>query len=286
MRDAGASHVASGGGGQNARVIPENFRSRTPLTPACRRLEVAAVDDLSPSLRRIRLAGDDAVGFSSPGPLDHVKLQVPGDDGVLVDPEADGEGRVTNRSELALRDMSIRAYDPDAGWIDIDVVRHEDGPLGRWAERAATGDAVWMLGPRGSKAIDDVFDWYLFACDLTALPSVARWCESLRSEARAIVLVDAPSPGDAIELTSPADLEVRWLSPDPEGGDVTRVLADELATLELPDGEGYIWAGGEAGSLRNVRAWAREAGIDPDRIDVSGYWKRGEAGFDHHAPIE
>ena len=262
------------------RMTLAGFRSRVPLTPALRLLEVVDVTDLSPSLRRIRVAGPDAVGFESPGPLDHVKLQVPGADGVLVEPRLGADGALANRAELHLRDMSIRAFDAAAGWLDLDVVRHEGGPLGAWAERAAVGDRVATLGPRGSKRIADVFDEYVFAVDLTALPAASRWAERLRPAARVTLLVCADE-ADRIEVRGEAALTTRWVTPRADG----TTLATALAAHEFAGGEAFVWCGGEAGELAAVRRWARDTGFDGDRLDVSGYWRRGEAGFDHHTEI-
>lgn len=259
--------------------FPE-FRSRQSLTPALRRLEVVSVADLSPRVRRIRIAGPEAVGFVSPGPLDHVKLQVPGADGAFVEPLRGADGALENRADLHLRDMSIRAFDPEAGWLDIDVVRHHGGPLGAWAERAAVGDRVATLGPRGSKRIADVFDWYVFAVDLTAFPAASRWAEQVRPEARVTLLVSA-ADGEVPEVGAAANVEVRRLDPRDDGA----TLATALASHAFADGEGFVWCGGEAGELKAVRRWARDARFPADRIDVAGYWRRGEAAFDHHTEI-
>jgi NADPH-dependent ferric siderophore reductase len=44
----------------------------------------------------------------------------------------------------------------------------------------------------------------------------------------------------------------------------------------LPDGEGYVWAAGEATLMRAVRQLlCVERGIDKRRIRASAYWKRG-----------
>lgn len=256
------------------------FRSRQSLTPSLRRLEVVSVTDLSTRMRRIRVAGPEAIGFLSPSPLDHVKLQVPGADGEFVEPRMHDDGKLANRAELHLRDMSIRAYDPEAGWIDLDVVRHAGGPLGSWADRADVGDRVATLGPRGSKLIADVFDWYVFAVDLTAVPAAFRWAEQVRPDARVTVYVSARD-GEVPEVPARASVAVHRVEPRDDG----RTLATALAAHPFAAGEGFVWSGGEAGELKAVRRWARDAGFDTDRVDVSGYWRRGEAAFDHHTEI-
>jgi len=47
----------------------------------------------------------------------------------------------------------------------------------------------------------------------------------------------------------------------------------------VPDGEGYVWAAGEATLMRAVRKLlCDERGVDKKRIRASAYWKRGEQG--------
>jgi NADPH-dependent ferric siderophore reductase len=44
----------------------------------------------------------------------------------------------------------------------------------------------------------------------------------------------------------------------------------------MPDGEGYVWAAGEAATMRAVRYHlVNERGIDKSRIRAASYWKRG-----------
>ena len=60
----------------------------------------------------------------------------------------------------------------------------------------------------------------------------------------------------------------------PEGSQ----LAPTLRWLSLPQGEGYVWAAGEAAAMREVRQYlVAERGIDKSRIRASAYWKRGNA---------
>ena len=48
-----------------------------------------------------------------------------------------------------------------------------------------------------------------------------------------------------------------------------------------------VWAAGEATSLIPIRRYLRrELSLAASRVKVDGYWKRGEAGRDHHLPID
>lgn len=82
-----------------------------PLPIKRRRLTVKAVTDLTPSLRRITLTGDDLIDFNSPGADDHVKLFLPAPEG----------------EELVGRDYTPRHFRPEALELDLDFVLHEEG---------------------------------------------------------------------------------------------------------------------------------------------------------------
>ena len=62
-------------------------------------------------------------------------------------------------------------------------------------------------------------------------------------------------------------------------------VAQAVAGLRLPAGEGFAWAGGEAASIAAARqALVNRHGLDKARVRASAYWKRGSVG--HHAAIE
>src|SRR5699024_1423653 len=84
------------------------------------------------------------------------------------------------------------------------------------------------------------------------------------------------------------------LSPDPlpPGADVEWVLGDfepepYVRERDVSTGTGFIWAAGESTSLIGVRRYLRrELGLPKQQVDVDGYWRKGVADADHHAPID
>jgi len=67
-------------------------------------------------------------------------------------------------------------------------------------------------------------------------------------------------------------LEVLWLRRNGAPPGTTTLLADAVRTLELPDGPGHVWGGGEALAMRRVRE--QIAGIERvERSRLLGYWK-------------
>ncbi|MGP7960171.1 siderophore-interacting protein [Sanguibacter sp. A247] len=255
-------------------------RVRHPLRS--RLLTVVSVEKLAARMVRIRLAGDDLADFVSSSPQDHVKLFLPDEPGATPELPEVVDDRWVGGRHLTSRDYTVRRVDAEAGTLDIDLLVHEHGAAGRWAGKAAVGDRVGVLGPRGSVMIPDDFAWYVFAVDETALPAAARWLESLRSDARVTVVVEAQDDGNVIDLPTAARAEITWLFRGRAEPGTSSLLADAVQTLDLPEGDGFVWVAGEAESIKPVRRYLRRMGFGRDQHDVDGYWRRGVSDFDHH----
>lgn len=231
-----------------------------------RNLTVAGIRELSPGFLRVTLRGEELDGFTSLGPADHIKLVL------------DAEVR---------RDYTPRAFRPaqdGAGAeLDIDFFRHGDGPASSWAEDAAEGSTITIAGPRGSHLLPTGADRFVLAADESALPALARWIEFLPEGTEILAFVELDNPSDAAYL-EPAHVHaarVVWLDKADS--------ALERAIRNLGDpGEGtFTWIAGEATSLVPIRRYLRrELGRPATQVKIDGYWRRGEAGRDHHAPID
>lgn len=257
---------------------------RYDLTP--RVLRVRAVRRLTPRMVRVTLAGPDLAGFREAGPADHVKVFFPDRRDALPSlPRVGPRGMERDGVARTFRDYTVRAYRPDAGELDIDFVVHGTGPAATWAAGARAGDAVGVLGPRGSVLMPLHLDWYVLAGDETALPALGRWLEQLPASARARVWVEVADAAEEQPLPSAARVELTWLHRDaaPAGGG--SLLADAVTGYPLPPGDGFVWVAGEAGALKPIRRHLRAHPTLPrDAWVVDGYWKRGESNFDHHTP--
>ncbi|UUX94451.1 siderophore-interacting protein [Aquabacterium sp. J223] len=251
-------------------------RVRHPLQR--RRLTVQRVIELSPHLRRVRLAGPELAGFVSASFDDHVKLMLPspGQPLVLPDLGPDGPQRPPQGDagpRPLMRDYTPRRFDAHALTLDIDLVLHGHGPAATWAAQAAPGQEVAIGGPRGSFVLPDGYDWQLLVGDAAALPAIARRLEELPRGTRVAVVL-AVAEADRIDLATQADVDLRWVAPGS--------LQASLAGWRPPAGEGYAWAAGEAREIAALRAQlvAPEVGVPRDRIRAAAYWKQGAAG--HH----
>jgi NADPH-dependent ferric siderophore reductase len=241
-----------------------------------RRAEVVEVVEVTPRMRRVRLAGD-LHDLRADGPTDHAKVFFPAAPGEEPpEPELSARGLVTPPVGAArpYREYTIRRHDPVAGTVDIEMVRHGAGLAGRWIEDPR--GAVWLLGPRAS-AVVAPRDWYLLGGDETALPALARWLGQLPAGAPVTVLIEVADAAEEQELATAADAQLHWLHRDGAAPGTTTLLDDALASFTPPPGEGFAWMGAEAGALRPVRRRLRSV-LPASAVDLDGYWRHGVAG--------
>jgi NADPH-dependent ferric siderophore reductase len=252
----------------------ESRRVRHPLV--FRHIEVTAVQDLTPSMRRITFGGDDLAGFHSTAPDDHVKLFFPVDGQPVPRPTMgnDGVQFPEGAPRPPMRDYTPRHFDARSRTLTIDFVLHGDGPAASWAATAAPGQRIGLGGPRGSMLIADDFDHYVMAGDETALPAIGRWLEELPAGAQATVLMEVADERDQQALASRAKVQVVWLHRDgtPAGGGT--LLQDALAALPLPDGDVFWWIATESRRARLIRqSLAAREGVNAEWVKATGYWQ-------------
>lgn len=262
------------------------FRQSVSHPLAIRTLTVRDVSRRSPSVVRVVAGGDDLTGFKTLSPTDHVKLLVPGPDGVLppVPDVVSGRVRFGPDGPPPLRDYTVRHHDAQAQTVTFDIAIHGRGRVSSWAVSAQPGDTVAIAGPRGSH-LTPLADTYVLIGDLTSLPAIARWAEELSAEHTVSILVAIDDPDDAIDIASDADVTVRWVH-DQGTTIAADLLAGALEHLPIPTGDRFVWAGGEVIAMRGVRDLLKARGIAPDESEVEGYWRRGRANHDHHAPLD
>jgi len=209
---------------------------RVRHTLVFRHVEVLAVQDITPSMRRVTFGGEELDGFVSAAPDDHVKLFFPVNGEPLPRPTMGAEGLQfpDGAARPPMRDYTPRHFNTLARTLDIDFVLHGDGPAASWAATAAPGQVIGLGGPRGSMLVADDFDHYVMVGDETALPAIGRWLEELPASTRATVLVEIADERDRQLLHSLANVHVTWMHRDgtPPGGGT--LLQDALAALPLP----------------------------------------------------
>jgi len=240
-----------------------------------RLLQVRRTQLIAQHLLAVIFTGDDLDDFVSASFDDHVKLffPLPGESQPLLPTVGPDGVRTTNSGPRPIaRDYTPRHYDSAAQELEIQFVLHGDGPASSWAAQAKPGDFLGIGGPRGSFVIPTGFDWFLMVGDETALPAVGRRLEEVPLGTRVIAVLEVAGDHEKIDFETRANAEIIWIRRDGKPAP----LETAIRRLPLPDGEGYVWAAGEASVMRSIHSHlVNERGLHKSRIRASSYWKQG-----------
>ncbi len=233
-------------------------------------LEVTESFRVTPVMQGLRLRAE---GLEALAPL-------PGQDLMVAVP---AEGDTTYR-----RRYTIRRFDPAASEVELQIVRHEEGPGGRWATSVEVGDWVEAIGPRGKITLVDDADWHLFAGDESGLPAVLAMTEALRAGGRAQAVLEVPTAADqqTPHLAEGALVDLHWLHRGDTAPGRPEALLEALGALELPAGRGHAYLTGELRVVSAMRQLLIDRGLAPDQISPKPYWRLGVANAPHGEPLK
>jgi NADPH-dependent ferric siderophore reductase len=252
--------------------------------------QVISSQELTPHMIRLVLGG---TGFDTFKPSEftdsYVKLVIVRSDvDVTALPQPltlDSFNELPEEHRPSVRTYTVRRVDPDRREITIDFVVHgEHGVAGPWAASAEPGQAAYLMGPSGAYSPDPDADWHLLASDEAGLPALAAALEALPPNAVGRAFIEVSGPEDEIPLSTPDDVEVRWiyrggradLVPEDQAGDHAPLIAAVKESLWLP-GQVQVFIHGEAQAvMHNLRSYIRkERGVEAKWASISGYWRRG-----------
>ena len=293
------------------------------------RTTVARREQLSPNFLRMTLTGPDLVHFGTAGLDQRIKLVLPLPDGSFTDVGQFDESvgmmewyrrwrELPDETRNPIRTYTIRAVRPESREIDVDFVLHgTEGPASAWASAAGPGAPLVVIGPDARADETGGLEWnpgdagsVLIAGDETAVPAICAIVESLPSHVTGSVYIEVPTEADALPLTAPDGVAVRWLARGsaahglrlsaavhawgetrvaettasagaaPAGTELADPDEDEVL-WEVPEssvGSCYAWLAGEASTITALRRHlVRGLGIDRRSVAFMGYWRRGRA---------
>lgn len=260
----------------SSTLQPEPARTPKPQTM----LEVTETQRIGPHMVRVFLGGPEFESFPANEFADmYVKLLFNPDGTVPAQKMDLMEARASLPAEQVpvTRTYTIRAVDPVNRELAIDFVTHGDeGLAAPWAQRAQPGDRLLLQGPGGRYAPrPDAF--HLLLGDESAVPAISRGIEFMGPGARGIVVIEAESEEDVLELDAPEGVEVRWILREGAGHSEQRLVEAVLPALggEWPQGPVQVFAHGERGSIKAVRRLLREHGVPKEDLSISAYWALG-----------
>jgi NADPH-dependent ferric siderophore reductase len=290
---------------------------------------VASVERVSPSFVRITFSGADLADFGTPGRVldQRIKLVFPAAGAPVprLAPSADWYSAwlaLPDDERGAMRTYSIRELlvTDEGTRLVVDFVLHlapgSTGPASRWADAAAEGDELLVIGPRRGRKEDGGIEYapgdaraILLAGDETAAPAIARILEDVDRDTQGVAFIEIPEDADILPIATPPGVEVRWL---PRAGDAhgTRLIPAVLDHLgsaapaviadvdtedplwETPtfsslgesvaSGENhadrYFWIAGESGVVTTLRRHlVKDLGVDRSQVAFMGCWRHGVA---------
>jgi NADPH-dependent ferric siderophore reductase len=221
-------------------------------------LEVAAVQDRTPTFRTITFRSEDLVDFEWQAGQD-LMFEVPGDDSGVR------------------RRYTIRRADPAAGTLDVDVVLHEHGRFAGWAKAVAPGARIEAIGPRGAVTVREGAGAHLFVGDESSIGATFAMVEALPAGAAATVVIACEGEPPVGPPVTPADLSLTWL---PEAD-----VVEHLAGVELAEGT-VAYVNGERGLVRRAAAALADRGLPADAVTTKAYWRRDQPNAAHGEPAK
>jgi NADPH-dependent ferric siderophore reductase len=259
----------------DAAIEREDFASlQTYVT------EVVGVADVHPHMRCITLGGGDLERFSTVGPDTFVYVLLPpvGADELTVDQSFSWEAYAHMPAERKPVGgyYTVRQWRPEAAEMDLLMILHDDdGPASAWAARAQVGDPVAVWGPRTSFEPPEDTDWFLLLADDTGLPATAGILEWLPEGTPARVLVEVGGPDEQLDLPARPGVEITWLHRGDARPGTTTLLTDAVRSLAWPEGQPYVWGGGESRAMTAVRRHVRrDRGLRREQVSLVPYWRR------------
>jgi NADPH-dependent ferric siderophore reductase len=258
---------------------------------------VAAVDDLSPHLRRVTFVAPRIADVVTAGPDQRIKVLLsPPDGGELrlpVGPDWYAEWCTQPADErFIMRTYTVRTLRPEVAELDIEFVLHGvSGPASAWVSEVAVGEEIGLILPF---AVDTTstkgllmsgVDYVppatslsrVLVADETALPALAGILEQLPAEVRATVFVEVPDIRDIRALPSPGRVDITWLPHSGGPTDSPKSLLEALKSAALPYDVDYAWVAGESTMIKQIRRHlVNTVGLPKPAISFQGYWKRGE----------
>lgn len=228
---------------------------------------------LTDSYVRVRLHGDQLLGFDSLGCDDHVRIFFP-----------DGDPETIEQ----LRAAPSREYTPIAwgeDWLELEFAVHGDaGVAARWAATAPLGSIAGVGGPRGSKVLEGKPDAWFLAGDETAVPAIRRFAQLMSATATGRVLLEVTDAAHEMVIEVPAGVTVEQVHRG-DAAPSTALIArlDELTAADRPNNDVLGFIAAEQSVVKPGRALLMDRwGLDADSVIVKGYWKRGDT--EYHAP--
>jgi NADPH-dependent ferric siderophore reductase len=224
---------------------------------------VLAVDRIAARMTRIRL---DTTGLALPA-------AVPGQQIRVAVADAPSSKNPKDRIFGQLRTYSI--WEQGAGWLDLVVLDHGDGPGAAWARQARPGQRVAFTRPQGN-LVARPSDSHLFIGEETASVAFGAILRALPADQRTLAVVEVDEPGDQLPLPG----EVHWHHRHGRSAANSTSLLHAVRDTDLP-AVGTAYLAGEARTIQALRNHlVRDRGWPRRAILTKPFWTPGKKGME------
>ncbi len=256
----------------SGRALPKRVRNELRF----RQLTVSNKTLIAGAFWRVEFTSDELDGYTSPGFDDHSKIFFPdAQTGKLLLPHLSDEGIVWPEGERPLsRDYTPLFFDGKTR-LTLDFFRHEHGIASQWAEQAKAGDPLAIGGPRGSIIIPVDYHTQVLAFDESGLPAVQRRLAETHAE-RLILLAftDETLVKDYLPAL-PENAELICFGRATMNNEGIQRCLQQLASLELPEDDYFIWLTGEGDAVKLLSDYFTEQRkCHPGLVRGVAYWHR------------
>ncbi|WP_164996700.1 siderophore-interacting protein [Actinomyces minihominis] len=221
------------------------------------RVTVTAVEQISPSFKRVTFGGVALRTFGNPHRIldQRIKLIFPSAMGLpnlnststyaewtALSPSSRGDMRT-----YSIRDLVVGEDGSSSLVIDFahGTSTAEVGPAARWVASAAPGQQLLVYGPRRGRLDGGGIEYHpgdaqniLIVGDETAVPAISRILEETASSpANVLALLEVPTEADFLDLAVGNHQRIRWLARDERevGSSVTPVILRHLGLDGVED---------------------------------------------------
>lgn len=223
---------------------------------------------ISKGMRRITLTGETLDSFGPQSVGGYFKFLF-NEDGSTDVSKAIEQGK-----RPIMRTYTVKSFDQDNASITVDVVRHAGDHAGlasHWAEHAAAGDTISIVGPGRSQYPSFDKDSAIFVADMTALPALSVVLENLSEQVNGHAFIEVNNDDDKQQLKHPEGVQLHWIIRQGE-----RSLFDAVTSLAWPNNHVQVWCACEFDTMKALRNYfTREHEVAREDIYISSYWKSG-----------
>ncbi|GLS85959.1 siderophore-interacting protein [Cypionkella aquatica] len=271
LREAVAGLVDGFDATLTPRLIWDRALPKLTTPPNFRQGRIVAISTPGAGYIRLRIAADHLAPFAVSGL--HLRLLLPPQGRSPVWPSVSDTGRTvwpSGADKLHDPVYTIRAIDPAAGWLELDIFVHGHGRTCAWALAVKRGAEVGLIGPGGGYL--PMARHLVLLGDETALPAIARILENAAPDTLGQALILLPDARAVQAIAAPPGVQIRWLSR--ASGDT---LDTALATTTLPRaglaGGRLLWIAAERAFCQRLRAQFTPAtGWAKSETMIAAYW--------------